>query len=128
MMQIQGAASGRRAHTKNKKWVAGQGDAKNGRANEGERWERGGHRRRGGGRGRGQGHYDTHLTVPSDGHDGDNSATEDDGGSAASGMEDEVEQPMPEPESKEDLEKFYQEVRYATLLRVCLHGLTPCSL
>ena len=112
MMQIQGAASGRRGHpTKNKKWVAGQDSARNGRAPDGERWDRGGARRRGGGRGRVHGsHHDTHLAVPSDAFHGDTSATEDDGASVTSAMEDEAEQSLVEPEP-EDKEKFYQEVR-----------------
>ena len=96
---------------KNKKWVAGQNDTRNARGADGERWERGGHRRRGG-HGRGHGaHHDTHLTVPSDAHEGDASATDDDGMSNASGMEEETAQPVAEPESQEDRERFYQEVR-----------------
>lgn len=113
-MQIQGAANGRRVHTRNKKWVAGQSDAKNGRVKEGERWERGGHRRRGGGRGRGgfTGLYDAHLTVPSEAQNGDLSGADDDGVSAASAAEEDLElaQPEHEMESQEEADRIWLEV------------------
>ncbi|KAI0631801.1 SAC3/GANP/Nin1/mts3/eIF-3 p25 family-domain-containing protein [Trametes polyzona] len=124
MIHIQGAAEGRRPHSRNKKWVAGQGEGKSG-SGGGERWERGGHRRRGG-RGRVQGHHGTHLTVPNDFHEDTTSATEDEAISGAeSGHEEQHEEqhedqheeqheehPDDEPvlETPEERERFYQEL------------------
>ncbi|KAM5541518.1 hypothetical protein V8D89_004708 [Ganoderma adspersum] len=108
MMRIQGASESNRGrpHSRNKKWVAGPADSNNGHANEAERWERGGHRRRG--RGRGQVQHGTHLTVPTDMHDEGASATEDEGVSGAESAHDD--EPEPEPEHIEDREEFYREL------------------
>ncbi|KAI0707481.1 SAC3/GANP/Nin1/mts3/eIF-3 p25 family-domain-containing protein [Cerioporus squamosus] len=111
MMHIHGAASDkprRPLQSKNKKWTAGQGDSNSGHVSDGERWERGGHRRRGWGRG-GHGHHGTHLTVPADVHDEMTSATEDEGASGDSAHEDDGDQPR-EPETAEEREKFFQEL------------------
>lgn len=112
MMHIQGAAASdkprRTLHSKNKKWVSGQEE--NGQAGDGERWERGTHRRRGRGRG-GLSQHGAYLTVPTDLIDEGTSATEDEGASGDSGHEDDGEQAQPEPETPEEREKFYQEVR-----------------
>lgn len=112
MMHIQGAAASdkprRTLHSKNKKWVSGQEE--NGHAGDGERWERGTHRRRGRGRG-GLPQHGAYLTVPTDLIDEGTSATEDEGASGDSGHEDDGEQAQPEPETPEEREKFYQEVR-----------------
>ncbi|KAI0364876.1 hypothetical protein BV20DRAFT_955385 [Pilatotrama ljubarskyi] len=110
MMHIQGAAAGRRPHSRNKKWVAGQGDASSGHGSDGERWERGGHRRRGG-RGRIHGQHGTHLTVPNDVHEDGASGTEDEHVSGGESVhEEEHEDREPELETPEEREKFYQEL------------------
>lgn len=113
MMHIQGAAEGRRPHSRNKKWVAGQGDASNGHGGDGERRTRGGHHRRGG-RGRGQAHYSTHLTVPNEFHEEGASGTEDEHISEAESTHEEepeeLEENEPVLETQEEREKFYQEV------------------
>lgn len=110
-MHIQGAAASdkprRTLHSKNKKWVSGQEE--NGHAGDGERWERGTHRRRGRGRG-GLPQHGAYLTVPTDLIDEGTSATEDEGASGDSGHEDDGEQAQPEPETPEEREKFYQEL------------------
>ncbi|KAI0739914.1 SAC3/GANP/Nin1/mts3/eIF-3 p25 family-domain-containing protein [Daedaleopsis nitida] len=111
MIHIQGAAADkprRPLHSKNKKWVAGQADMNNGPSGDGEKWERGTDRRRGRGRGAHTQHG-THLSVPTDPHDG-TSATEDEGASGDSGHEEEEEPVQPEPETPEEREKFYHEL------------------
>ncbi|KAI0357231.1 hypothetical protein OH77DRAFT_1422786 [Trametes cingulata] len=111
MMHIQGAAAGRRPHSRNKKWVAGQGEASSGHGSDGERWERGGHRRRGG-RGRTHGQHSTHLTVPGDVHEDGASGTEDEhvSGESVHEEEHELDDGEPELETPEEREKFYQEL------------------
>ncbi|EIW53027.1 uncharacterized protein TRAVEDRAFT_155881 [Trametes versicolor FP-101664 SS1] len=112
MMHIQGAAEGRRPHSRNKKWVAGQGDTSNVHGGD-ERRARGGHHRRGG-RGRGQAHYSTHLTVPNEFHEEGASGTEDDHISGAESTHEEepedLEEDEPVLETQEEREKFYQEL------------------
>ncbi|OJT13249.1 SAC3 family protein 1 [Trametes pubescens] len=117
MMHIQGAAEGRRPHSRNKKWVAGQSDTSNGHGSDGERRARGGHHRRGG-RGRGQGHYSTHLTVPTETHEEGASGTEDEHISGAESTHEEEPEPYEEDEplleTQEEREKFYQEVSHSS--------------
>ena len=113
MMHIQGAATDKPRRTlmsKNKKWTAGQAELRTAHTSDGDRWERGGHRRRGRGRGA-HGHHGTHLTVPTDVHDDMTSATEDEGVSGDSGHEDDGGNLQAEPETAEERERFYQEVR-----------------
>ncbi|KAG0696325.1 SAC3/GANP/Nin1/mts3/eIF-3 p25 family-domain-containing protein [Suillus ampliporus] len=110
-----GAGAGRRAHHKNKQWVAdgatSRGSTPHGGADT-ERWERGGHR---GGRGRGRGSRgnfpNTNLTFRQGGaldagsaaaSEGDNSEMED-----ATDV-DEVENH--EPETLEERERFWKEL------------------
>ncbi|KAI0641637.1 SAC3/GANP/Nin1/mts3/eIF-3 p25 family-domain-containing protein [Trametes meyenii] len=109
MIHIQGAAEGRRPHSKNKKWVAGQGEHAGGHGSDGERWDRGGHRRRGG-RGRAHGHHGTHLAIPNGFHDDATSGTEDEQASGESLHEEEHEEEEPVLETQEEREKFYQEL------------------
>ncbi|KAI0667503.1 SAC3/GANP/Nin1/mts3/eIF-3 p25 family-domain-containing protein [Trametes maxima] len=109
MIHIQGAAEGRRPHSRNKKWVAGQGEHAVGHGSDGERRDRGGHRRRGG-RGRAHGHSGTHLTVPNGFHDDGASGTEDEHASGESVHEEEHEEEDPVLETQEEREKFYQEL------------------
>ncbi|KAI0327861.1 hypothetical protein GY45DRAFT_1436605 [Cubamyces sp. BRFM 1775] len=109
MMRIQGAAEGRRPHSRNKKWVAGQGEARSGHGSDSERWERGGHRRRGG-RGRAHDQHGSHLTVPNGPHEDGASATEDEHASGDSVHEEEHEEDEPVLETAEEREKFYQEL------------------
>ncbi|KAH9850464.1 SAC3/GANP/Nin1/mts3/eIF-3 p25 family-domain-containing protein [Lenzites betulinus] len=113
MMHIQGAADGRRPHSRNKKWVAGSADGNSGHSNGSERRERGGQRRRGG-RAHVHGHDSMHLTVPGDFHDDGASGTEDEHISGAESMqEEEYDEPQhvePVLETAEEREKFYQEL------------------
>ncbi|KAI0820885.1 SAC3/GANP/Nin1/mts3/eIF-3 p25 family-domain-containing protein [Trametes gibbosa] len=113
MMHIQGAADDRRPHSRNKRWVAGSSDGTNGQTHDGERWERGGHRRRGG-RGRVYGHHGTHLTVPNGSHEDGASGTEDghvSGTESAHDEEhDEPQRVEPVLETAEERERFYQEL------------------
>ena len=110
MMRIQGAAEGRRPHSRNKKWVAGQGEARSSHGSDTERWERGGHRRRGG-RGRAHDQHGSHLTVPNGAHEDGASATEDEHASGDSVHEEDHDEDEPVLETPEEREKFYQEVR-----------------
>ncbi|KAI9068551.1 hypothetical protein FKP32DRAFT_1587585 [Trametes sanguinea] len=109
MMRIQGAADGRRPHSRNKKWVAGHGETKGGHGSDGERWERGGHRRRGG-RGRAHDHHGSHLVVPNDMPEDGASATEDEHVSGESVHAEEHDDGEPELETPEERERFYQEL------------------
>ncbi|CDO70164.1 hypothetical protein BN946_scf185009.g15 [Trametes cinnabarina] len=109
MMRIQGAAEGRRPHSRNRKWVAGQADPKGGHGSDGERWERGGHRRRGG-RGRAHDHHGSHLAVPQDHHEDGASVTEDEHASGESVHADEYDDGEPILETPEERERFYQEL------------------
>ncbi|KAI0660057.1 SAC3/GANP/Nin1/mts3/eIF-3 p25 family-domain-containing protein [Cubamyces menziesii] len=109
MMRIQGAAEGRRPHSRNKKWVAGQGEARSSHGSDTERWERGGHRRRGG-RGRAHDQHGSHLTVPNGAHEDGASATEDEHASGDSVHEEDHDEDEPVLETPEEREKFYQEL------------------
>lgn len=107
-----GSGTSWKPHSKNRQWVAGQ-DSGSGHGGDGERWERGGHRR-GRGRGRGQftGNHSSHLPTPQS-HDDGFSGTEDE---EQDTMDEAVGAPAVErePDTQEDREKFFQEVR-ATL-------------
>ncbi|KAI0764227.1 SAC3/GANP/Nin1/mts3/eIF-3 p25 family-domain-containing protein [Trametes elegans] len=110
MIHIQGAAEGRQPHSRNKKWVAGQGNPHSGHGSDNERWDRGGHRRRGG-RGRNHHHHHgSHLAMPTDAHEDGASATEDEQVSGESVHEEEHEDGEPELNTPEEREKFYQEL------------------
>ncbi|KAH9896060.1 SAC3/GANP/Nin1/mts3/eIF-3 p25 family-domain-containing protein [Cubamyces lactineus] len=109
MMRIQGAAEGRRPHSRNKKWVAGQGEPRSGHGSDTERWERGGHRRRGG-RGRAHDQHGGHLTVPNGVQEDGASATEDEHVSGDSVHEEDHDEDEPVLETAEEREKFYQEL------------------
>lgn len=115
--KINGASS--RPHSRNKQWINGLDNS--GHGSDSERWERGGPRR---GRGRGRGsarstpqphQLSQHLTVPGAQED-TLSGTEDEGqDDAYSGMEDDevevVDLDEKDPETPEERERFYQEVR-----------------
>ncbi|KAI8969536.1 SAC3/GANP/Nin1/mts3/eIF-3 p25 family-domain-containing protein [Trametes punicea] len=105
MMRIQGAANGRRSHSRNKKWVAGQEEAKSGHCSDSERWERGGHRRRGG-----RGRVHDHLSMSHDMHEDGAGATEDELISGESVHGEEHDDGEPELETPEERERFYQEL------------------
>lgn len=109
-------AGGRRPHSRNKQWVADVGGVKNA-APEGERWERGGPR---GGRGRGPSRSgprfpNASLRVhrPLNGHEGTTSGEDHEGESEGNEEDASYEVEEQEPETPEEREKFYQEVRVA---------------
>lgn len=115
---VEGGSSGRRAHHGNKRWVADVVSGRSGATtphagSDGERWERGGHRS--GGRGRGRGsrgkfgnasvtfHRNGALDGGATGSEGEHSEMED---------EHELEEPdLNEPETPQEREIFWQEVR-----------------
>ncbi|KAH9938812.1 uncharacterized protein BXZ73DRAFT_89187 [Epithele typhae] len=111
-MHIHGAANGRKvAQHKNKKWVSGQAETRNGRGADAERWDRGGHRRGGdrSGRGGSQAPLEngTHLTVP-DNNEDDLITTDDDDASAVEVVDPGLDEPFEEPD--EDPEAVYQQL------------------
>ena len=102
-----GLGAPRKPHSKNRQWVAGHENG-GGPSSDSDRWERGGHRR-GRGRGRGYHSHPTHLSV-SEHHDDGLSGTEDEEQDTMDeGVEDVVVDK--EPESQEDRDKFFKEVR-----------------
>ena len=117
-LKINGAARG--GH-KNKQWIAGQGTITSHsreasvHGSDGERWERGGGPRRGRGKGRGSARGSPHLTLTVQ-HEEATSGTEDEGQDATDvegGEEEDMNAELEDkdPETPEDREKFYQEVR-----------------
>ena len=108
---LEGGSSDRRAHHANKRWVAeavsGRSGASTSHAGgDSERWERGGHR--GGGRGRtrgGRGKFgNTSVTFRRNG-------ALSGGPTGSEGEHSEMEEDANEPETPEEREKFWQEVR-----------------
>ncbi|KAI0791249.1 hypothetical protein C8Q75DRAFT_67298 [Abortiporus biennis] len=105
-----GGLKGGRPHSRNKRWVSGQDHANHG--NDGERWERGGHRKPYGGRGSHSGRNTPHLTVPQN-HEDPTSGEEEGAETDAEVMEDNSveEEELPLSATQAQRETFYQHVR-----------------
>jgi hypothetical protein len=117
---VDGSGSARRAHHGNKRWVADGATGRSGAStshpgSDSERWERGGHR--GGGRGRGRGGRgkfgNASVTFRRNGAlDGGATGSEGEHSEMELEEEHEVEEAdSNEPETPEERENFWQEVR-----------------
>lgn len=114
--------SSHRPPSRNKQWVASGQEGINANGNDTDRWQRGGGPRRAtaGGRGRARGlahvfaRSTPQLSVPLL-HDEAASGTEDEGMTEVEDVEGEPEVEEKEPETSEERERFYQEVRNSLL-------------
>ncbi|PFH53647.1 hypothetical protein AMATHDRAFT_1283 [Amanita thiersii Skay4041] len=108
---------GRRPHSRNRQWVAGENISRSSTPNhaEGERWERGGHRGGRGTRGTSRGmrrfpNVSLHVKHSQNPNDHGASDSENTGHGGDSDIEDGYGIEEPELETAEEREKFYQEL------------------
>ncbi|KAL6310278.1 SAC3/GANP/Nin1/mts3/eIF-3 p25 family-domain-containing protein [Sparassis latifolia] len=108
-LRINGASGGSRSQSKNRKWVAGEPSGSGSHSSNGERWERGGHRKaRGASRGNRPGRTPTPPSANTAIHEDAADITDDDR-SGEDELDDE-EHRTHEPQTLEERERFYQEL------------------